>query len=265
MNDAINNQSGNSPSERWTEEDSREFADRGDIFVPIRDVQIRTLCDLIPGEPDENFNVVELAAGDGTLAKAVLQRFPKCRYLALDGSEVMREKLRQVLSSFGDRVTIGHFDLEKFDWLDEISEPTRCVLASLVVHHIPGEDKRRLFSEIAGKLDAGGALLLADIVEPATPRIRNLFAQQWYDAVRKQSVEKTGDIEAYEFFRDDEWNFYDDDEPDPYERPSRLMDQLEWLKQVGFRIVDVFWMHAGHAIYGGFLAKVGRERQLERP
>lgn len=33
--------------------------------------------------------------------------------------------------------------------------------------------------------------------------------------------------------------------------PSRLLDQLKWLEEAGFQQVDVYWMQAGHAIYGG--------------
>jgi tRNA (cmo5U34)-methyltransferase len=30
------------------------------------------------------------------------------------------------------------------------------------------------------------------------------------------------------------------------------MDQLEWLELAGFSCVDLFWMRAGHAIFGGW-------------
>jgi hypothetical protein len=35
------------------------------------------------------------------------------------------------------------------------------------------------------------------------------------------------------------------------DKPSRLSDQFRWLEEAGFAEVDVFWMQAGHAIYGG--------------
>jgi hypothetical protein len=37
------------------------------------------------------------------------------------------------------------------------------------------------------------------------------------------------------------------------DQPSRLADQLIWLREGGFRTVDCFWMQAGHAIFGGFV------------
>ena len=40
--------------------------------------------------------------------------------------------------------------------------------------------------------------------------------------------------------------------PDPADHPSALFHHLVWLKHAGFAVVDCFWMHAGHAVYGGF-------------
>jgi hypothetical protein len=40
-------------------------------------------------------------------------------------------------------------------------------------------------------------------------------------------------------------------DPDDIDRPSRLFDQLKWLERAGFVDVDVYWMQAGHAIFGG--------------
>ncbi len=48
----------------------------------------------------------------------------------------------------------------------------------------------------------------------------------------------------------EEWNYYRF--PDPSDRPSPLIDQLVWLKEAGFEVVDCFWVQAGHAIFGGY-------------
>ena len=239
-------------NDHWTESDSQAFMELGDIVVPYRDVQIDTICSLIPARPDETFSVLELAAGDGSLAQALLNRFPKCQYLGLDGSSVMRKRLQEVLSRHGDRVKIRRFELEGRSWLKDIPKGLRSVLASLIVHHADGDSKRRLFADLVEKLEPGGALILADIVAPMTPRIAELFARQWDGAVRVQSLQETGSLEAYEFFRDDDWNYYDDEAPNPSEQPSRLVDQLDWLREAGLNNVDVFWMHAGHAVFGGY-------------
>lgn len=235
----------------WTEADSQAFMDGGDIVVPYRNVQIDTICSLVPARADETFSVLELGAGDGSLAEALLIRFPKCRYWALEGSSAMKRKLQGVLSPYGDRVEIRQFELKERRWLNDLPKYFRCALASLVVHHADAEGKRRLFADLVARLEPGGAVLLADIVAPATPRVAELFAKQWDASARTQSLQETGSLEAYEYFRDDGWNYYDED-PDPSDQPSRLIDQLHWLRDAGLKDVDVFWMHAGHAVFGGY-------------
>ncbi|HEX9056818.1 MAG TPA: methyltransferase [Ktedonobacterales bacterium] len=239
-------------AEGWTEAASAKFIDMADVYVPMREEQMRTLVELIPARADESFTVVELGAGGGALAGAVLVAFPRCRYVALDGSEVMRQRLGEVLGAYSERVEIRDFELADGAWRAALPGSIRCVVSSLVVHHLDGEGKRALFGDLAACIEPGGALLLADIVEAPVPQARALFARQWDDAARAQSLVLAGDLSAYERFQADAWNFYTPEGDDPMDKPSRLFDQLTWLREAGFELADCFWMYAGHAIYGGY-------------
>ena len=240
----------------WTEESSRAFIDDGAVFVPSRDEQIATLVRLIPARADEAFTVVELGAGGGVLAGAVLDAFPRCRYVALDGSAAMRARLTEVLARYQARLEVGAFELAERRWRAALPSPLRCVLASLVVHHLSGAGKRRLFADLARRLEPGGALLLADVVEPTSAAAREVFARQWDDAARAQSLALTGGLTAFERFTREGWNFYRGT-PDPYDQPSRLDEQLRWLREAGFATVDCFWMRAGHAVFGAWGPRKG--------
>ena len=237
---------------RWNEANSADFLDLARIAVPSRPEQMAAFCHLIPADLGETFTAVELAAGDGTLARAVLDAFPHCHYIALDGSATMREQLRTVLAPYGDRVEVGDFAIEADDWRHTLPQPLRCVLSSLCIHHLPGEGKRALFADMAAHLEPGGALLISDLVAPTVPRARALFAAQWDASAREQSLTVTGSLDAYQSFREKEWNFYAEAEPDPMDQPSPLADQLVWLREAGFAQADCFWMRAGHAIFGGY-------------
>lgn len=236
----------------WSEDNSALFLTLDDVVVPMREQQIATLCALIPAQRDETFTVVELGAGGGLLARAVLDAYPNCHYHALDGSEVMRATLRERLASYGDHVTVGAFELADADWRAALPSPLRCVLSSLVVHHLTGEGKQQLFRDMAQRLEPGGALLLSDLVEPANERVRLLFAGQWNESAKARSQTLTGDLSLYQAFRDSMWNYYELTEKDPIDHPSPLSDQLQWLRSAGFAIADCFWMLAGHTIYGGY-------------
>ena len=232
----------------WTEGDSQLFLENGVQYTPYRRVMIEALRDLIPApHGDGPRHVVELGAGGGTLAKAVLDRYPACSYTALDGSETMLGRLHEALAGYGDRATVRRFLLEDKRWRRELPRPLDAVLASLVLHHLTADGKREIFHDIAMRLEVGGALLIADIVEPANDRARAVYANQWNETI----LDQTGE-ESLRFFRQSKWNYYEIGAIDPYDKPSPLAAQLRWLEEAGFRQVDCFWMHAGHAVYGGY-------------
>lgn len=236
----------------WSEADSARFLTLDDVAVPMREQQIATLCALIPAQHDEAFTVVELGAGGGLLARAILDTFPNCAYRALDGSEVMRAQLRERLAPYGDRVTVSPFELAETAWRETLPSPLRCVVSSLVVHHLTGDGKQQMFRDVAQRLEPGGALLLADLVAPASDQVRLLYADQWNTSAHAQSQALAGDLSLYRAFREAEWNYYELTEEDPIDHPSPLADQLQWLRAAGFSSADCFWMLAGHAIYGGY-------------
>ena len=236
----------------WEEDESQVFLRYGPLFVPRREKQIDTVCRLIPAGPEEEYSAVELGAGDGALASAVMSSFPKCRYLALDGSEMMRARLQASAQSHEGRLQVAPFDLAGTEWRTRLPDPLRFVLASLIVHHLNADGKRQLFSEIVSRLEPGGAFLMIDLVEPSSSHARDTYARQWDEDVRSR-VQASGEgPEAYHIFRNDRWNFYADPTPDPYDQPSPLSDQLNWLRDAGFSSVDCFWKYAGHAIFGGY-------------
>ena len=240
--------------DRWDEENSQLFLDMSTIFVPARTEQTSALLGLIPARRDEAFSIVELAAGGGELAETILEHFPNAQYLALDGSTVMLEQLHTRLARFGDRVMLGEFDIATQEWRAQLPTPLRCVLSSLCVHHLSDDGKRQLFNDMAARLEPGGTLLLADIIKPANQRIAELFAQQYDEIVREQSLAANGDLSGFQSFTEQQWNYFRHDYylEDTIDLPSRLSDQLLWMREAGFSTVDCYWMRAGHAVYGGY-------------
>ena len=166
----------------------------------------------------------------------------------------MRTQMAQRLTTYQDRLTILPFLLEEQAWRDTLPSPLRCVVSSLCVHHLDDEEKRTLFRNMFARIEPEGALLLADVIRPATPQVAALFAQQYDDIVRTQSIAIRGDLSGFEQFQELEWNYflYDYNDPTSYDKPSLLSDQLRWLYEVGYKHVDCFWMQAGHAVYGGY-------------
>src|SRR3712207_2290074 len=233
----------------WGEDDSKVFVEFGRAMVPGREEIEQTFLDLIPAERDEPFLAVEIGTGSGWLSAAVLRGFSKAEILGLGGSPAMLKKAAQLLEQYAGRAELRRFRLEEPSWTDGL--PTvQVFLNSVVLHHLDGNGKRDLFRRLFYRLEPGGALLFADLMEPRTERARNHFAAAWEEEVGRRSMEIHGDGRAHEFFVRERWNIYK--YPDPVDKPSTLPEQLGWMEEAGFEGVDVYWARAGHALLGGY-------------
>lgn len=247
------NGTGEKISAAWQESDSAHFIDLGRIYTPRRDELRDAFLDLIPAESDEAFVGAELGTGQGWLTAAMLDRFPAATMIGLDGSETMLQATAASLASFPGRFELRPFRLEESSWIEALPDGLRCIVSSLVVHHLRGPEKAALFRTLYGKLTPGGALLIADIMEPTSEWGRRHMANAWNADVEFQSVEYGGDRRAYDQFVADQWNYYEfPTGEDDIDFPSTLPEQLGWMTDAGFTGVDAFWIRAGHALFGGY-------------
>jgi tRNA (cmo5U34)-methyltransferase len=240
---------------QWTEADSELYQDLAPVAVPARAEQIAALLTLLPFKQDQAFQAVEIGCGEGILSYALLDCFSQAQITALDGSAEMRRQAAARLAPFGPRARIEPFDLHETNWFTQL-QGVDCVMSSLCLHHLDAQQKQRLFSAGFEQLAGGSVLLIADLVEPQRPEARELFAATWDKLAEAQSQAETGSPQLFEKFLEAEWNTYR--YGNHIDQPSPLVDQLIWLKEAGFQVVDCFWLQAGHAIYGGY--KLGPAR-----
>lgn len=241
----------------WRETDSGIFARLGEVFTPGREEIEGVVLDHVPAECEEPFLAVDIGCGSGWLGEAMLREYPNSRLLALDGSEEMLRHAEERLGGFANRVELGTFRLEDPEWVSRIEGSVLCFVGSLVIHHLDGAGKRDLFRRIFEKLEPGGALLFADVVEEKSEAGRRHMARAWNEEVERRSLELTGDDRAYRFFVDEGWNMYE--HTDPMDKPSGASEQLLWLEEAGYLGVDVPWARAGHAVFCGYKKQgVGR-------
>ncbi|MGH2534440.1 MAG: class I SAM-dependent methyltransferase [Thermomicrobiales bacterium] len=237
----------------WAETDSAHFIDLGRIYTPRRDELAEAFCDLIPAAEDEGFTAVEIGTGEGWLSEAILRRYPKAHMIGLDGSATMLQATERRLAPFAGRFDLRRFRLEESGWLGALPDGPRCVVSSLVIHHLDGPGKAALFRELAAKLAPGGALLICDVVEPANDWGRRHLARAWNDDVQRQSREIGGDDRTFREFSADQWNIYQFPvAEDDIDHSSTTVEQLQWLAGAGFTGIDVFWARAGHVLFGGY-------------
>jgi len=233
----------------WSESDSLHFIDYGTYFVPEREVQIDTICSVIP-QPVGVVHMVDLCCGEGLLTEALARQFPSALVHALDGSKAMLEATAARLAPFAARCDTQQFDLSATHWR-HFPWPLHAIVSSLSLRHLTDEEKRRFFQDMASALSSGGALVIGDLVRATTDQGNEVYARHWDDGVRQRSSQLDGNLEKFEFFKKDGWNYYADPMPDPVDKPSPLFSQLKWMDSAGLTDIDVHWLKAGHAIFSG--------------
>src|SRR5712691_10057305 len=95
----------------WTEDDAATFRNIAAVAVPRRQDMIAALVSAAPFGADDAPKILELGAGDGLLAEALLTRFRQAALTALDGSESMRREMSARLAPFGARARVAAFDV----------------------------------------------------------------------------------------------------------------------------------------------------------
>ena len=229
----------------WQLADTEVFLKYGDAFVPRRREQVGAVCDLLEDIPVRH--VLDLCCGEGRLSREYLRRHEDSRVTVLDSSAKMLAISAERLRPFGSRYDQVQANIEDLSWRTGVSYGG--VMTSLAVHHLDGKGKQALYRDVHEMLVPGGVLVMADIVEPAGASTRRLAGDHWDEAVLRASEQHFGGDEAAVVFEETEWNHYRLENPDPVDKPSTVVQHLDWLRAAGFVEVDLAWMYAGHGLF----------------
>jgi SAM-dependent methyltransferase len=198
------------------------------------------MADLLPFAVAERFVFVDLGAGTGAAARAILDRYPGASAILADYSPQMMEEGTRALAAYEGRYTYVEFDLGAGPWPAGIPGEVEAVISSLCVHHLPHPRKQQLFAEILLRLSPGGWFLNFDPVRSDDPVVE----AAWQRANDREDP----DAAAQRAHRSPE-------EQRRYENHVRyildLPPQLHFLQDAGFEAVDVYWKRLDYVIYGG--------------
>jgi ubiquinone/menaquinone biosynthesis C-methylase UbiE len=237
--------------QQWDNEAAKNFVAMADIVIPDRQLQFETVADLVPFGRDEEFTFIDISCGEGLLAKAILDRFPRAVAHASDVADEMMTKAAELLAPCGERAKLSRHNIHEPGYLNNIvSGPVGFITSSLAVHHCDDAEKGMLYKAAFDKLSSPGAFVIIDVVKPASEYSVKLNKKYWRESIRRQSVELTGDEEQYRKYEQVPIMFYDT--PKAEDKPATLVENLRLLIEAGFEGVDCFWRKCGFAIFGGY-------------
>jgi SAM-dependent methyltransferase len=230
------------PGHHWQEEDrvADYVARTTTVQAEDRAKLFGLMCDLFPFERDAAIRVLDIGAGYGAVAAAVLDRFPNATAVGLDISEPMMEEGRKRMARFGDRFSYFVGDFADGGLPADLPGTFDAAVASASIHHLPSEAKQRLYKELFAKTNPGGCFFNVDQVRPMGDD-----TQEWYRARRQRDQEAGREAPR---------------QPNPHALQTHhhietAPDQMAMTRTAGYVQVDVFYKQLRQTIIGGFKPK----------
>ena len=216
------------------EAEAKEFDETIMKIIPYYDQMIRALTDSIPFDKHSEISIIDLGCGTGTVAKKISEKFPESRIYCLDIASNMIDIARNKLAGHRDVEFLEcDFSTFKFDRKFDV------VVSSLALHHLENDQsKKDFYKKIYDILTDSGLFINADVVLASAEYNQIINMIRWIDYMNKS-------VNCEEIFSNWIPKYKAED------RPAKLMDQLKWLEEIGFKSVDVYWKYYNFSVYGG--------------
>lgn len=174
--------------------------------------------------------VLDLGAGSGLFSALLLAKYPKARITLVDLSDRMLAVAKKRFEGKD-----FHYVESSFSDLELPESSFDIVISALAIHHIPGEEKRSLYSKVRRWLDRDGTFVNCDQIHApdAASEARNI--RLWKEFIEASGLPREEIDAAYERMKLD--------------RTSTVEEQMCWLREAGFAQVDLLYKFHTFAVF----------------
>lgn len=180
----------------------------------------------------ETPRILDIGAGTGLLSGFLMERYPKASFTLIDLSEKMLEIAKdRFRSSSNVKYIIG--DYSKYDFVEKYD----LVASALSIHHLEDKEKKEFYKKSYSLLKQSGIFINADLVYGETPFIENLNKTTWKQYIEGSGLPEEEILAGYERIKLD--------------KESKLDQQIDWLKKIGFCDVSCIYKFYNFAVMFG--------------
>lgn len=176
--------------------------------------------------------VLDIGSGTGLFSSLILKKFPDANITLIDISEKMMDIAKKRFSNFSNvNYILDDYTSHKFESKFDI------IVSSLSIHHLTDKEKESIYHRAYSLLNKGGVFVNADQVLGHTPYLDTLYKNDWKHKIENSGLSQEEINSAYERTKLD--------------KMSTLADQLNWLKESGFKDVDCVYKYFNFVVLFG--------------
>ena len=220
-----------------------------DTWHPNRAKMASIICEILPFHRDQQVRFLDLGVGTGYLSFRILETYPHATITATDAAELMADKAKLRLREHLKQVTFCISTFQELPQKENAFSNLDAVVSSFALHHLYREEKLSLFKYIQSILKPNGWFVNGDIFKTPDGVLESRFRYLHYLGIQQRTKmaknqEKTLDQISSEFT---------EKEKKDGDHLLYLTDDLQLLKEAGFRTAECFWKEYREAVYGGIL------------
>jgi tRNA (cmo5U34)-methyltransferase len=180
-------------------------------------------------------HLLDIGCGAGNYSLKMLSKLPKLNITLVDLSQPMLERAVERIKS----VTSGEVSAHQAD-IRDLTLPEGhfdIILAAAVFHHLRDDDDwQNVFAKCFAALKPGGSMWISDLIDHEMPPARTVM-WRGYGEYLTQFRDET--------YRDQVFAYIEKEDT-----PRSLLYQIDLLKKVGFRQVEILHKNGPFAAFG---------------
>lgn len=241
----------NSQKNIWSSKEiAKDYLQGTRAAIPLAYEQIRIIMKVITYTQTNGNSILDIGCGDGILGRTILSQFPNAKLTLTDFSETMlaAAKIENEKAKIASNVNYIEADMSDSGWMNKIEQygPFDVIISGLAIHHLTHFRKKRIYAEIYDILTHEGIFLNLDRVESQSSLGEKLNSNNYIDSLfdfhKKSNPSVSRDEIAQKYF-------YRSLKQSNILAPVEL--QTSWLRELGFKNVDIFFKVFEIAIFGG--------------
>jgi tRNA (cmo5U34)-methyltransferase len=176
---------------------------------------------LLPKDQGKGMTVLDLGAGTGLFSSHVYDKLPAAKFVLWDVAEQMLDVAKERFLVQQAQFEFVVKDYREITGLSEVN----VVISSLSIHHLLDPDKQELFRNIYSILKTGGLFINIDQFAAESEDMVEQQWSQWLNYVRTKQLDEKRIQQSIKRRKE-------------YDHDATLTQQLEWIKQAGFKNAD---------------------------